>query len=138
MKTYDKLLAGSRAKTKGKTVRGGASVYLTPGKRTVELSVTDVTSRSFYPIVATSVTVAGGTYQKNGTGGFISTATSSVSGDSFELRLATASGEYETASAVTLTCDGIDFVFTVTTIAGDSIAGRYTDTEHYTDLENYV
>jgi hypothetical protein len=114
MNTYSKTVGKLRVRTRGKTQRGD-SLEISPGSKTAELLATNETSRIFYIVEATTVAVASGTYQKNGAGGFISTATSSVSGDFFELRLPVASDEYGTSSVVTLTADGTPYIFTVTT-----------------------
>ena len=55
---------------------------------------------------------------------------------------ATSSASYSTAVTVTPTIDGVDYPFTVTTVAApestSTIADRYTNTDHYTGTENYI
>lgn len=90
-----------------------------------ELS-TVYTSRAFYPGVGAAVTVVDGTYQKNGAGGFVSAATTSLINDYFELR-GTSSGLHETDVTPTLIVDGVNFIFTITTLSDTIVFDNLTE-----------
>ncbi|RIV82943.1 hypothetical protein D2V17_14165 [Aurantiacibacter xanthus] len=72
--------------------------------------------------VSVAVSVAGGTYSKNG-GSYTSSAGTAQNGDTFRVRH-TSSASYETAVNTTLTIGGVSDTFTSTTLAdaGDVIA----------------
>lgn len=64
--------------------------------------------------VSVPVTISGGTYQKNNAGGFVSSATTAVNGDIFEVQV-TSSGAAATGVSTTLTIGGVSDTYTVTT-----------------------
>lgn len=106
--------------------KGSGGKAGSPGSEfSAELS-TIYTSRAFYPGVGTSVSVINGTYQKNGIGGFVSNMTTSLADDYFELR-ATSSDLYDDDVTPTLIVDGVNFIFTITTISETLVFDELTE-----------
>ena len=120
-------------------------VVTTPGAKLVAKDAEDVTSRSFSPDIVDGAALTFGTgctCQQNGAGGFVGTAKTHSTGDTYELQ-GDASAAYSTALGFTMLVEGVaTYTFTVTTraetVAEASIADRYTNTDHYTNMAHYV
>ncbi len=84
--------------------------------------------------VGDAVTVADGTYQVLSAGGFVSTADTFADGDYYELK-GTSSASYETNVLPTLTIGGVDFVYTITTLAEST---RYIDEMLQSELDGML
>jgi hypothetical protein len=79
---------------------------------------------------ATSVSISGGTYSKNG-GAYTSSAGTAVNGDTFAVRH-TSSASFSTAVNTTLNVGGVTDTFTSTTLASDTTPNQFT----FTDVTN--
>ncbi len=73
-----------------------------------------------------SVSVSGGTYSKNG-GGYTSSSTTAVNGDTFRVRH-TSSSSFSTSVSTTLNCGGVTDTYTSTTVAQDTTPAAFSFT----------
>ena len=96
---------------------GGSSRAKTPGAKTASDVTTPTISRSWYPrhAIDSVITVSGLTFQQ-WTGSTWSEAAASGTLDYEKIRvIATSSSEYETTTQPTITIDGTEYIFYVTT-----------------------
>jgi len=82
--------------------------------RSTEYTSNSITVSGLSTGITTTVSISGGTYSKNG-GGYTSSSTTAVNGDSFTVRVMS-SGSYSTAANATLTIGGVSDTYTVTTL----------------------
>lgn len=74
-----------------------------------------------------AVSVSGGTYSKNG-GGYTSSSTTAVNGDTFRVRH-TSSSSFSTSVSTTLNCGGVTDTYTSTTAAQDTTPDAFSFTD---------
>lgn len=79
-----------------------------------------------------AVSVSGGTYSKNG-GGYTSSSTTAVNGNTFRVRH-TSSSSFSTSVSTTLNCGGVTDTYTSTTVAQDTTPNAFS----FTNVTNAV